>query len=699
MHIRVHRRVVAVRAAFALLVCVAIPVAALPAAASAATDQQVADSVAASVRYLRGEQDPASGVIGCISGPGIDCPADAPSPFGGDWALLGLAGAGVHAADLRTAPGAPSAQDYYAGLWAAEDGRWATLGQLQASDYARTIMASHSIGVQPTRISARQNLLAGLAGFYDGGNFAVGLVNQTIFALIALQQTPLAQSPAGQTVMDAVAARVLAAQRANGTWTPYPDINGAALAALCGLGRRDSEPVRRGIAAMLAQRGPTRAGFGNPNATSWALAGLAACGIRRGDATWNAEGLESAIDQLLTFQIPAGGDPSSAGGFSLLPGGAVANLYASQDGLRALAAPGFSVAAPARANPSDPVVRPAPAVAAGTPVPIALAIDYGYGAARLCATTAPAGAALIDVLAAARAGSQPAGCVTDLLVENGRVTRINGRSTATGGVGWKVSVDGAAEVDAGAQPVGFGETVALRLVDPQGLDVSSWTLDLGTQPQGALGVARTVTLTNRRATAVELRAVRVVGAQRDDFLVSSEDCAGETLAAGASCTVAVRFAPSAAGASQAELRVIVAGTDEPPAVVQLSGVGGDLPTGPRGNDGAVGPQGSAGAPAAAGARGPAGPRGQRGAQGKAGRDAKVSCRLLGSGRRQRVSCRVTVAGKRSSAKAAARLVRGGRTFARGSVSSLRPVRAIKPGRYSLRLGSGGTVTTIKATVR
>lgn len=714
MQFRVPRRAsAAIRVA---LVSVAAS-ATLPAVAGAATDQQVADSVAAAVSQLRGQQDPVTGAIGCITQGSVDCATRSPSPFGGDWALMGLAGAGVHAADLRAAPGAPSAQDHYAGLWGAEDGRWATLGTMQASDYARTIMAARSAGIQPTRVSAQQNLLAGLAGFYADGYFAApSLINQTIFGLIALQQTPLAYAQVGQKVTDRVADRIVAAQRVDGTWTSYPDMNGAALAALCEQGRAGTDAVTRGITALLGQRAPATGGFGNANATSWAFAGLAACGIVRGDARWTQEGLERAVDQLLTFQIGAGAAPAAVGGFALTAGGATANLYATQDGLRALAAPGFSVFPPSRANEDDPYMRPAPVVADGTPVPVALAIDDGVGAVRLCSTTAPAGATLPEVLAAARTASKPAGCVTDLLVEDGRVVRVNGRRTATGGMGWKASVDGGSEVDARTQPIGFGEAVALRLVDPQGLDVSSWSVGFGEQAQGVLSGAQLVTLTNRGASAADVRTVRTAGASRDDFLVSSESCAGETLAPGTSCTVALRFAPSAEGERYAQLRVGL-GAGEPPAVVNLTGVGGALPAGPKGDDGTPGEQGPrgedgtagtpgtpgaqgpAGSAGQTGAQGPAGPTGRTGAEGKPGRDAKVTCRLTGKGTRRTVSCRVVLAGKPAKAKTAARLVRGGKTFARGGASAMRPTRTVGRGRYTLRVRTGTTVTVIAVTVR
>ena len=45
--------------------------------------------------------------------------------------------------------------------------------------------------------------------------------------------------------------------------------------------------------------------------------------------------------------------------------------------------------------------------------------------------------------------------------------------------------------------------------------------------------------------------------------------------------------------------------------------------------------------------------------------------------------------------AASRLVRGGRTYARGPVGALRPVRRIVPGSYTLRVGARALRVTVR----
>ena len=95
-----------------------------------------------------------------------------------------------------------------------------------------------------------------------------------------------------------------------------------------------------------------------------------------------------------------------------------------------------------------------------------------------------------------------------------------------------------------------------------------------------------------------------------------------------------------------------------------------------------------GAPGATGPAGPSGPAGPRGARGRRGR---VTCTVRS---RRRVTCRVSAAsGSR------ARLIRGGRVYAAGTPSRLRARRAIRPGRYTLRLVSGRRWAALAVTVR
>ena len=315
------------------------------------------------------------------------------------WALLGLASAGVHAADLRTAPGAPSAQDHYAALWAgADDGAWSTAGGAPAAtDYERAILLAEAAGIDPLRLSAQQNLLAKLAASYRDGYFSskTSIFNHTLFGLLALERVPV---PPG--LVERTALIVEANQHADGGYTSFPvtgpgtfnapgdiDSTGAALAGLCGAGRTLADPAVAGAVAFLRdQRAPSGA-LGSVDGASWALGGLAACGLRRGAPGWTVAD-ETTVDWLLSRQLTTGPDAGAWGT------GGVANQYATQAALQALAGPGFFAQPPPRVNPGDPLLRPPATVPDGTLVPVVLAVDPGFGAARLCSTTAAAGASL-----------------------------------------------------------------------------------------------------------------------------------------------------------------------------------------------------------------------------------------------------------------------------------------------------------------
>jgi hypothetical protein len=190
----------------------------------------------------------------------------------------------------------------------------------------------------------------------------------------------------------------------------------------------------------------------------------------------------------------------------------------------------------------------------------------------------------------------------------------------------------------------------------------------------------------------QISDVRVAGPDAQDFLISSDGCTGATADSGtqATCTVGVRFAPSQEGARSAMLVVSSTagiGTLEVP----LSGSGAGLPSGPtgeqglRGEAGPSGPIGSQGAPGHVGAQGPTGAPGPRGLTGPPGRDA--TCKVLRGRKAPRIKCALggVKSGVESSASSSASLTRGGRTYARGTVASLRPVHGrLAAGRYTLR---------------
>jgi len=448
----------------------------LPAPAGAATDGEVEGSIEAAVAWVRAQQEP-SGSLGASGG------------LDHGWALLGLAGAGLHPADLRAGPELPSAQDHYLGLWTGpDDTAWTSLGAAQATDYARVILLARSAGLDPARLSAGQNLLAKLAGHYHDGYFTsqTSLFNHTLFGLLALAQMPV---PAW--LLERTAEIVEANRHADGGYTSYPvtneatfdaesdvDSTGMAIAGLCGAGRAATDPAVAGGIAFLRSKRALDGSIGNVDSTSWALDGMGACGVVRGSAGWTAED-ETTVEWLIGEQLGAGPD---AGAW---PATGNPDFYATQDALRALAAASFAVPPPERENEGDPVWRQPPAVADGTEVPVVLAIDAGFGDVRLCATRAPAGAPLPEVLAATRDESEPAGCVGAFVYEDGALASIDGAFANQPSGGWRLSLDAGPESPAANQAVGFGEVVGLRL-EGRGT-ASAW----GRDHRGQLGLGST----------------------------------------------------------------------------------------------------------------------------------------------------------------------------------------------------------------
>jgi hypothetical protein len=101
----------------------------------------------------------------------------------------------------------------------------------------------------------------------------------------------------------------------------------------------------------------------------------------------------------------------------------------------------------------------------------------------MCKVTAPAGAPLTQVLAAAKASSNPANCVTSFSLAGGRIASLNGAAPANQDEAWLLRLDRGAEVPAAEQPVGFGDVISLRLGEPRS------SLATAAGPQGAAGGA------------------------------------------------------------------------------------------------------------------------------------------------------------------------------------------------------------------
>lgn len=100
-----------------------------------------------------------------------------------------------------------------------------------------------------------------------------------------------------------------------------------------------------------------------------------------------------------------------------------------------------------------------------------------------------------------------------------------------------------------------------------GVTLSPPSLNFGSVPYGITSPPMVVTLTNEGSLELNITSIRFTGADPGDFL-QNHTCG--SLAAGASCTISVRFRPAQTGPRKAELTV----NDYPPTGRQETFVSG-----------------------------------------------------------------------------------------------------------------------------
>ena len=101
---------------------------------------------------------------------------------------------------------------------------------------------------------------------------------------------------------------------------------------------------------------------------------------------------------------------------------------------------------------------------------------------------------------------------------------------------------------------------------------------------GGAGDPQSVTVTNAGTVPLNMTATSIVGTNPHDFAVSSDGCSGTAVAPDASCTVAVRFTPTAPAARAAQL-AIADNAATSPQTVALSGTGDSALLAVTGTDG------------------------------------------------------------------------------------------------------------------
>jgi hypothetical protein len=98
-------------------------------------------------------------------------------------------------------------------------------------------------------------------------------------------------------------------------------------------------------------------------------------------------------------------------------------------------------------------------------------------------------------------------------------------------------------------------------------------LSFAAQPLDTLSAPQTVVVTNTSQSNLRIQRVQMTGANPNDFLLSSDDCSYITLLVRRSCSIGVRFAPSASKHRSATLSVRSADPLSP-LKIKLSGIGG-----------------------------------------------------------------------------------------------------------------------------
>jgi hypothetical protein len=453
------------------LALIAAAIAALvPAVASAtATPEQITGSANKGMTYVKGLQNSATGAI-----PG----------FGGDWSLTAFAANKVAPADVNKGGKATTdARSWYEG----EVGPVGWPGaEPTATDFERATLIAYAAGIDPARVSKRQNLIAKVASYYQPASpgYYGATFNATVFGVLALAnaKTTGGVQRVPQVLLDQAVTAIRANQHNDGGWTwekaagseealakaSEPDMTGAAMTALCnaGVAKTDGAIVDAKnylVSIFDPATGAFESEFGiNTNSNAWAIDGLKACGIDPQGTEFTGTGpkFNTPLNFLISQQL-------GSGAFRYLTSGSTADLYASQDAVRALGSGGFTATPPA--PKSGPQWKGVTEFATGAAeiASLALVVDDGVSALKVCSVSlAPKATTttLAAVLNAAVVGTTPASCVTGFLPGSGEgaITQVNGYP-AVPAEKWKVSIDGAAKVQAQrSTQIKVGDTIYLR---------------------------------------------------------------------------------------------------------------------------------------------------------------------------------------------------------------------------------------------
>ncbi|HEY0192861.1 MAG TPA: choice-of-anchor D domain-containing protein [Kofleriaceae bacterium] len=170
--------------------------------------------------------------------------------------------------------------------------------------------------------------------------------------------------------------------------------------------------------------------------------------------------------------------------------------------------------------------------------------------------------------AAANLGSITTGSAEFLVASSTCGATLAVGSSCTVGVTFKPSAAGARSAS-----LSFGGLASVALsgtgtISGPALSANPGSLDFGSQTTGTASAAKTITLSNPGSSATTLTGVTSTSGE---FAIQSNSC-GSSLAAGASCTVALAFTPSASGTRTASLNV-ASNAPGSPLAIGLTGTG------------------------------------------------------------------------------------------------------------------------------
>jgi hypothetical protein len=442
-------------------------------AAATSTKEAIEASVSKGVTYLKSLQ---------LSNGG----------FESDWDLSALAAGGVAAANVQKTGAETDARTWYRKLVGNSTAtKWPQ--KAIATEYERAALNAYAAGIDPARVSKTQDLIAGIASFYQtaspGYYGEPEVFEGTVFGLLALadSKTETGAQRVPKALLEKSIAVVEKNQHADGGWNyqkaegnekiretaAEPDTTGAAIAALCaaGVSPEKNEAIKKGIAYLQKILVNTTGAFEsefheNTDSNAWAVSGLNACGINPQEAGFTTKEKKTPIDFLISQQFKSG---SEIGGFKYLTTGTSASEYSSQDAVRALAGAGFTATPPVPTGGLEQWFAESNfSTGEGVKSPLALIVNNGTATLKVCSVSiAPEATTttLEAVLKAAEAGSTPTGCVSSHASEGATkaITQINGYPS-TPAPEWDVSIDGGAEEQAKTSKViHLGDTIYLRL--------------------------------------------------------------------------------------------------------------------------------------------------------------------------------------------------------------------------------------------